>query len=132
LTGSAPAHVAVSAIESIARIPKIHHVDELIDGLSHPNPEVVKAVLGVFAELHDPRVVPHVGACLDHEAWDVRRLAADLLGQQGSEANVELLRARMPVEKEPLVKDAITRALEALGALRRTPTPAGSGSPVPK
>ena len=57
----------------------------------------------------------------------MRRLAADLLAALGGEANVELLRAKLAVEKEPLVRDAITRALETLGALRRTPAPAGAG-----
>ena len=132
LARAAPAPVAVSAVEAIARIPEIRHVDELIDGLSHPSAEVVKAALGVLVEKSDPRVATHVGACLDHDAWDVRRLAADLLGQLGGEANVELLRAKMQVEKEPLVRDAIARALEALGALRRTPSPAGGGSLGPR
>ncbi len=132
LARAAPPPVAVSAVEAIARIPRIRHVDELIDGLSHPSAEVVKAALGVLVEQSDPRVATHVGACLDHEAWDVRRLAADLLGQLGGEANVELLRAKMHVEKEPLVRDAIARALEALGALRRTPSPAGGGSLGPR
>ncbi len=125
LTRNAPAPVAVAAIEAIARIPEIRHVDELIDGLSHPSPEVVKAALGVLAELNDPRVAAHVGACLDHEAWDVRRLAADLLGRLGGEANIELLRAKLHAEREPLVRDAVARALESLGALRRTPSPPG-------
>lgn len=132
LTRSAPAPVAVAAIEAISMIPGIRHVDELIDGLSHPSAEVVKAALGVLAGLDDPRVATHVGACLDHDEWDVRRLAADLLGRSGGEANVNLLRAKMQVETEPLVKDAIARALESLGALRRTPSPAGRGSLLPK
>lgn len=132
LTRSAPAPVAVSAIEAIVRIPEIRHVDELIDGLSHKSPEVVKAALGALSELQDARVSTHIGVCLDHEAWDVRRLAADLLGELGGESNVNLLRAKMLVEKEPLVRDALARALESLGALRRTPSPAGGGSIVPR
>jgi len=132
LARSAPAPVAVSAIEAIVRIPEIRHVDDLIDGLSHPSPEVVKAALGAISELNDPRVATHIGVCLDHEAWDVRRLAADLLGELGGESNVNLLRAKLQLEKEPLVRDALARALEALGALRRTPSPAGGGSIVPR
>lgn len=125
LTSSAPAHIAVRAVEAISHLREARSVDVLMHGLAHESPEVVKAVLKALAELDDPRATPHVGACLDHEAWDVRRLAADLLGLLGGEANVELLRAKLQVEKEPLVRDAITRALETLGALRRTPAPAG-------
>jgi HEAT repeat protein len=117
LTRTAPAPVAVSAIEAIVRIPEIRHVDELIDGLAHPSTEVVKAALGAISELNDPRVATHIGVCLDHEAWDVRRLAADLLGELGGESNVNLLRAKLQLEKEPLVKDALARALEGTRCL---------------
>jgi len=127
LASSAPAHIAVRAVEAIAALPEARSVDVFIDGLSHESAEVVKAVLKALAGLDDPRVSPHVGACLDHEAWDVRRLAADLLGVLGGESNIELLRAKLALEKEPLVRDAITRALETMGALRRTPAPAGAG-----
>ena len=72
---------------------------------------------------NDPRVLVHLGACLDHDAWDVRRLAADLLSR-GSDAAVGLLRSRLRIEENPLVKDAISRALESMAGVRRTPPPA--------
>jgi hypothetical protein len=58
-------------------------------------------------------------------------LVADLLGQLGGESNIRLLFAKLAIEKEPLVRDAIERALEAQGELRRTPLPARSRSILP-
>ena len=59
----------------------------------------------------DLRASAHLAACLDHEAWDVRRLAADLLGRIGGDVVVGLLRTKLAVETEPLVREALLRAL---------------------
>ncbi len=120
---------AVAAIEALASFPGPRRVEALIDGLAHSEPEVVKAAMRALAEADDPRVLVHLGACLDHDAWDVRRLAADLLSRAGEPA-ISLLRARLRMEDNPLVKDAITRALELMAGVRRTPPPArGSWRP---
>jgi HEAT repeat protein len=120
---------AVAAIEALACFPGPRRIEALIDGLSHPESEVVKAAMRALAESADPRVLVHLGACLDHDAWDVRRLAADLISRAGEPA-ISLLRARLRMEDNPLVKDAITRALEQMAGVRRTPPPArGSWRP---
>ena len=119
---------AVAAVEALGRLGDRRRVDALIDALSHPGPEVVKAALRVLIEEQDPRVATHLGACLDHEAWDVRRLAADLLGHLGGESGMGLLRAKLAGEDEPLVREAIQRALSELEGtvpLRRTTPPPG-------
>jgi HEAT repeat protein len=104
-------------------------VEALIDGLSHSDTEVVKAAMRALSDAADPRVLVHLGACLDHEGWDVRRLAADLLSVTG-DAATGLLGARLRIEDNPLVKDAINRALEQMSGVRRTPPPArGSWRP---
>ena len=113
---------AVAAFEALASFPEPRRVEALIDGLSHPVAEVVKAAMRALVEAADPRVLVHLGACLDHDAWDVRRLAADLISRAGDPA-IGLLRARLRVEDNPLVKDAITRALEQMAGVRRTPAP---------
>jgi len=73
----------------------------------------------------------HLGVCLDHAAWDVRRLAADLLGRSPTETALGLLRARLSIEDNPLVCEALERALDASGT-RRTPAPGRSGSMPPR
>lgn len=115
------ARVAVAAVEALSRHADVRRLSALFDGLHHPEPEVVKAAMLAIAAEPDPRVVVHLGACLDQSAWDVRRLAADLLGHSPSEASASLLRARLAVEPDPMVKDALSRALESSGQRRSRP-----------
>jgi HEAT repeat protein len=95
----------------------------------HSDAEVVKATMLALSDAPDPRVVAHLGACLDHEAWDVRRLAADLLGRVSGEPALALLRARLVGEDSPPVQAAISRALERAAGIRRSLPP---GSPRPR
>jgi HEAT repeat protein len=108
--GGAPV-VAVAAVEAIARIHDAHRIDALIDSLAHADVEVVKASLQMLARESDLRAGAHLGACLDHEAWDVRRLAADLLGKIGGDVANGLLRTKLAIETEPMVREALLRAL---------------------
>lgn len=120
---------AVFAVEALSRLVDPRRVDALIDALAHPDAEVVKAALRALAAEREARVGAHLGACLDHEAWDVRRLAADLIGRTGQTGSIGLLRAKLASETEPLVREAIQRALvevELGGGLRRTTPPPGA------
>ena len=99
---------AVAAVEAMALDGKLAGV---IIGLSHQEPEVVKATLQVLVAYEDPRVPTHLGACLDHAAWDVRRLAADLLARHGGDDAKRLLRGHLSTEKEALVREALSSAL---------------------
>jgi HEAT repeat protein len=103
--------VAVAAVEAIARVHDARRIDALIDSLAHFDVEVVKSSLQMLANESDLRASAHLGACLDHEAWDVRRLAADLLGKIGGEVAHGLLRTKLSIETEPLVREALLRAL---------------------
>jgi HEAT repeat protein len=127
LVRSSDARVAVAAVDALSRHGDSRRLSALFDGLLHPEPEVVKASMLAIAAEPDPRVVVHLGACLDQSAWDVRRLAADLLGRETSEASAALLRARLGVEQDPMVRDALIRALETSGQRRSRPSrrPAG-------
>lgn len=122
------AQVAVAAVEAIAHVPAANRLDVLRPGLEHASAEVIKATLRAIAGEREPRVLVHVGRFLDHDSWDVRRQAADVLGNMGGETEISLMRAKLEVEREPLVRDALERALEELGALRRTPVPPQPGS----
>lgn len=128
LTRSERPLVAVSAVEALAQLSGPRRTDALLEGLLHPDAEVVKATMLALSDSPDPRVVAHLGACLDHEAWDVRRLAADLLGRVSGEAALGLLRARLVGEDSPPVQAAISRALERAAGIRRS-VPPGSLRP---
>lgn len=127
--------VAVAAVDALGRLEDARRVDALIEAASHPDAEVVKAALRVLAGEREPRVGAHLGVCLDHEAWDVRRLAADLLAGIGGETGARILRAKLASESEPLVREAIQRALQELeagGGHHRTMPPPGRGSWRPR
>jgi HEAT repeat protein len=122
---------AVAAVEALGNIDAPERIDALTHALSHLESEVVKAALRAVArEERDPRSVAHVGACLDHEAWDVRRLAAELLGHKGDTAAKHWLRQRLISEREPLVREEIQRSLADADTVvvRRTVPPLGGGA----
>jgi HEAT repeat protein len=121
---------AVAAVEALGRIDAPGRVDALIQALSHAEPEVVKAALRAVAnEERDPRAAAHVAACLDHEAWDVRRLSAELLGRRADPSTKHLLQQRLIGEREPLVREEIQRSLADVegSTVRRTIPPLGGG-----
>ncbi|MEI9942102.1 MAG: HEAT repeat domain-containing protein [Pseudomonadota bacterium] len=134
LVRNASPMVAVAAVEALARVPDGRRIEALIEGLSHLDSEVVKASMLALGDSIDPRVLAHFGACLDHDAWDVRRLSADMLGRLGGDSANALLRARLASEDNPLVQEAISRALEAgvSKAVRHTPPPHRAGSLRPR
>jgi HEAT repeat protein len=124
---------AVVAVEAIGRLNAPDRYDALAEMLRQAEAEVVKAALSAMARTDDPRVELHLGSCLAHDAWDVRRLSADLLGHRGGAPAKKLLQDRLSIEEEPLVREAIRRSLaeaEGLVGVRHTvPPPAfGGGS----
>jgi HEAT repeat protein len=122
--------IAVVAIEAISRIAG--PIEALFSALSHPEPEVVKAAMFALSETDDARVLQGLAGCLDHEAWDVRSLAAELLARIPSEAARGALQARLASEASTAVREAITRSLERMSGVRRTPPPILGGSLPPR
>jgi HEAT repeat protein len=122
---------AAAAVQALGRIDAPGRVDAIVQALSHAEPEVVKAALRTLAhEERDARAATYVAESLDHDAWDVRRLAAELLGRRADAAAKQVLRQRLIGEQEPLVREEIQRSLaEAEGIpVRRTMPPLGGGS----
>jgi HEAT repeat protein len=113
----AVASAAVEAIGQLAistRAPAHVHSeceDALFAALDHPDPEVVKLGLSLVGVRTGPRVLARLGMSLDHGSWEVRRVAAELLGQDKSPGAQALLRARFEREKDPIVRDAIAAAV---------------------
>jgi len=113
---SASPLIAVAAVEALGRLDEPQKVDALLKATAHPHSEVVKAVLLALETMTDIRALDPMGTALRHPAWDVRRLAADCLGRFGGDDAARLLRDRMGQENEPLVREAISRALGAIEA----------------
>jgi HEAT repeat protein len=119
LVAHAEAAVASAAVEAIGHLLEARvspHVgaaceDALFMALDHPDPEVVKLALSLVGVQPGVRALARLGHCLDHASWEVRRVAAELLGQDKSPGAQALLRARYEREKEPVVRDAIAAAV---------------------
>jgi len=121
--------VAVAAVETLGKLGDPGRIEPLLEAARHANSEVVKAALLALEGVHDPRALDQLGQALSHEAWDVRRLAADCLGRFGGRDAAWLLRDRMLGEGEPLVREAIGRALSAIEAPSTARRPATIAPP---
>lgn len=108
--------VAVAAMESLRMLRDPTLGDLLVEALGHPDEEVVKQALYAIDEADGPRVVGRLRLGLEHPAWHVRVLSAQLLGNRRDEAARRLLEERLERETDPMVRKAIERSLEGGGA----------------
>ena len=113
LVRSPDAGIASAAVEALGTLRGAARDDALFAALEHGDTEVVKLALSELGRAVDARALNRIGMALDHIARDVRRLAAELLGQDGSIAAHGLLRARLEREKDVSVRVAIASALSA-------------------
>ena len=102
--------VSVAAVEALSGSDESQCRAALTAALSNPEPEVIKAALQWFSSARSiPE--PEVVACLHHPVWDVRRLAADVLGSQATETARHALSEHLSVESESIVREAVIRSL---------------------
>jgi HEAT repeat protein len=126
--------IACAAIEAIGQLASPRgppHLgpaceDALFAALDHPDAEVVTLALSLAGARPGPRALARLGLCLDHASWKVRRIAAELLGQDKSAGAQALLRARYEREKDPFVRDAIGAAVSVRPSAE-TPRPPERG-----
>jgi HEAT repeat protein len=112
--GPGVALAALSAMRALggSEPPNAPDLEELlVDTLGHPDEEVVKEGLRAVAESRIDRKEARLAVGLSHAAWDVRRLAASLLGAIGSVEARARLEERAALESDDLVKRAISAAL---------------------
>ena len=112
--------IACAAVEAIGKLAEgrsgtsseaLACEDAMYLALDHPNAEVVKLALSLVGARPGPRALARLALCLDHGAWEVRRVAAELLGQSKGAGAQGLLRARYERERDPVVRDAIASAV---------------------
>lgn len=122
LTSDVAAWRAAAAVEALGYYPSSHEQKAGVQSaLAHPESEVVKAALDVLCDY--PAISPaEVGelalGCLDHVAWDVRRLAAELVGRSPSRSQRKRLVERLAEETEPAVIQAIGRGVAQSESLK--------------
>jgi HEAT repeat protein len=107
--------VAVAAMEGLRALRDPTLGDLLVEALGHQDDEVVKQALLALREAAGGRMAHRLTLGLSHPSWDVRRLAAGLLGQVGGDEVVAALRARLEDEPDDLVRAAVTESLNKLG-----------------
>lgn len=105
------AMVALRALGGAERASETDVEELLVDVLGHPDEEVVKEGLRTVAESTLARKEARLAIGLAHAAWDVRRLAASLIGAIGSAEARARLEERARVETDDLVRSAIADAL---------------------
>lgn len=83
--------------------------DAVSFALTDEEREVVIAAARALARmgLEGDEVVGKLAGLLDHPAWEVRRVAVDLLGRTATPAALELLLERAKTEPEPVVRAGI-------------------------
>lgn len=111
LVASDSPEVVVAAIEALGRLHDPDLPDLLVRALDHPDEEVVKQALLALVATSGEQPSPHVLTALTHPAWDVRALAARLLGPNlGPKARAVLV-DRLAVERNDLVRTVIEDVL---------------------
>jgi HEAT repeat protein len=113
-SGPGVALAALSAMRALGSTDRASEPDLeelLVDVLGHPDAEVVKEGLRVVAGGRLERKEVRLALGLAHPAWDVRRLAASLLGELGSAESRQCLAERKAIETDDLVLGAIDDAL---------------------
>jgi HEAT repeat protein len=113
-----PRDARISAIQSIAGLADGGLEDLLVECTRDPDPEVAKEAISELGGTGGEIAAVCITQALQHEASEVRRLSAAWLARIGDKASVEALFDRLQVETDPLVRNVVVEALEALREVR--------------
>lgn len=113
--------IAAAAIDVVGGVALEGHVEALMSATDHPDHAVVKLALGEIAKLGDDRALTALASAIVHTAESVRKCAAELLGQAGTEGE-GILRARLDRERSAEVRHAIMQALSGRFSTSREDT----------
>ncbi|WP_305043903.1 HEAT repeat domain-containing protein [Geoalkalibacter sp.] len=103
--------VAIAALEALVEVDPRQAQDALLEALDHPDEEVVKTALQCLGRLEAGAWVPRVASkMINHPQWGVRLALTSMLQSQDSPEVLSLLEARLSIEGDELVR----QALEAL------------------
>lgn len=103
--------VAVAALEALRTLGDDALDELLVESLGQDDVELVKESLRAIAQSSFGRRGARIALALEHSAWDVRQLAARLLGQIGGEDERAALEARAEHEEDAGVREALRGAL---------------------
>lgn len=104
--------VAIAALESAATVMPNECQQLLENALSHQDEEVVKSTMILLGRIKGRDwIKPFSSALLDHSHWDVRALAAEIIGGSSFDEAISLLENRLIIENDGLVRQAIESAV---------------------
>ncbi len=107
--------VVIAALESAVIAMPTHSQPLLENALSHADEEVVKSAMNLLAQVAGSSwIKPFISTLLEHDHWDVRLHAIRSLCQSGLQEVSILLRERLVVESEVLVRQEIESAMSRL------------------
>ncbi|MBI5479328.1 MAG: HEAT repeat domain-containing protein [Deltaproteobacteria bacterium] len=115
LATNADGALASIALEMLGRLGTADDEPVLHAGLRHDDTEAVKAAARALGTRASATARAAVCEALGHPRWDVRRAAAEALASSTDAASRAALRARLEVEADELVRQAITQALAQRG-----------------
>lgn len=104
--------VTIAAVETLTEENLPFEQQEIAAQLGHPDDDVILVLLKLLAATSDPFWLGQWGEpLLGHHCWLVRQRVAELLGQGGTAEGQSLLRQRLLVEEEEMVRDALRQGL---------------------
>ncbi|HEX4355204.1 MAG TPA: HEAT repeat domain-containing protein, partial [Polyangiales bacterium] len=115
---NAPREARVAALQALAMSGDPAFEALLLEAATDPDAEVAKEAIAELGGTGGPEATARIAQALQHAASDVRRLAAAWLARIGDRASVEALFNRLQDESDPLVRNVVVEALEALREVR--------------
>jgi HEAT repeat protein len=104
--------VTIAAVETLTEENLPFDQEEIAAQLGHTDADVILSLLKLLAASSDPFWLAQWGEqLLGHPYWLVRQRVAELLGQGGTAAGQALLRQRLLVEEEEMVRAALLQSL---------------------
>jgi HEAT repeat protein len=115
---AAPREARVAALQTLAASGDADFEALLFEAVVDSDAEVAKEAISELGGSGGTEAPARISQALQHEAPDVRRLAAAWLARIGDRASVDALFDRLQSEADPLVRNVVVEALEALREVR--------------
>jgi HEAT repeat protein len=115
---SGPREARVTALQALAASGGSIFETLLLEAAVDADPEVAKEAIAELGGAAGPLAARQIAQALKHDAPEVRRLAAAWLARIGDRPAVDSLLDRLQDETDPLVRNVVVEALEALREVR--------------
>ncbi len=101
----------ITALETLGEMALPEYGPSMLETMKRSDKEIVKAAIENLAFFEEDAFMEQLSLSLNHEIWEVRGAAVNVLGQKGTERAFELLKNRLKEEEDDLIRQAIEKAL---------------------